>query len=259
MVPNALTLAGLLIVLGVFAGYFGMIFVLHRFTYRTRVFHAAVLVAMALAVTGVALGGSLVPGVLVLVLGAAWFIVTRRELGIHGSRAISVRVGDPMPALTATTIDGTRITERELAQAAPALLVLYRGWWCPSSKVQLDDLRSHYEELAALGVRLYAGSVDGAEESAPMQEHVGSAITILCSVDVAFLDAIGVRDQRGAPWYDRLLFGAANQPIAMPSAIGLGPNGRITFAERSTRVDDRPSPVGLIASMTATMSKAGAG
>ena len=44
-----------------------------------------------------------------------------------------VHVGDPMPAFTALDIAGRTMTERDLVSSAPALLVLYRGWWCPSS------------------------------------------------------------------------------------------------------------------------------
>jgi peroxiredoxin len=197
-----------------------------------------------------ALGGNVLLGGIVLALGVAWFAVLWHELSIRGSNAMKVRVGDSLPAFHSLTTDGRVITQVELTAAAPALLVLYRGWWCPSSKVQLDDLLSHYAQLSGLGLKLFAGSVDGPDESLPMQEHVGSMITILGGVEATFLDAIGVSDQRGAPWYDRLWFGARNRPIAMPAAIAVGANGRIMFAERSTRVDHRPSPDALIASLT---------
>jgi hypothetical protein len=173
MATNVTTLAGLLIVLVAFLTYFAMLFVLNRFTYRTWVFHAAVLLGMALAAIGALLGGSQLLALFVLLLGATWFIVTRRELAIRGSHTLKVRVGDSMPAFRAMTTDGAIVTEHELAGAAPILLVLYRGWWCPSSKVQLDDIRGHYAALSALGVKVFAGSVDQPEESAPMQEYVG--------------------------------------------------------------------------------------
>jgi hypothetical protein len=74
-----------------------------------------------------------------------------------------------------------------------------------------------------------------------LQRHVGDAITILCDVPTSLLDTIGVRDARGAPWYDRLLFGAARRDISMPAALVIDASGRVVFAHRSTRVDDRPA------------------
>ena len=248
-------LAGLLLVLAAYVSYLVMLFVLHRFTYRTWLFHVTVIAGMLLALAGLLAGGSREIGLAALALGGAWFLVTRLELGLVGSRAMRVHVGDPMPAFTALDIAGRTMTERDLVASAPALLVLYRGWWCPSSKVQLDEMRRHYADLAALGVTIFAGSVDGPDESAPMQDHVGDTIRILCSVQESFLDEIGVRDRRGAPWYDRLWFGAMQRAIAMPAAIAIDRTGRIVFAERSTRVDERPQPKALIASLTSSIDR----
>jgi len=68
---------------------------------------------------------------------------------------------------------------------------------------------------------------------------VGDKITILCDVSGSLLDDVGVRDQRGAPWYDRLLYGAAHRDICMPAVLVVGKDGKIVFAHRSTRLDMR--------------------
>jgi peroxiredoxin len=204
---------------------------------------------MAVALIGWAAGGSGPIAVLASALGGVWFLVARRELGLSGSQRLAVRRGDPMPAFTASTTAGDPVTERDLVARAPALLVLYRGWWCPSSKVQLDEVVGIYEELRAAGVTVFAGSVDAPAEAAPLQRHVGDRITILCDVPTSLLDTIGVRDTRGAPWYDRLLFGAARRDISMPAALVIDGWGRIVYAHRSTHVDDRPRPADILASL----------
>lgn len=66
----------------------------------------------------------------------------------------------------------------------------------------------------------------------------------------SLLDTIGVRDERGAPRYDRLRFGAAQRDISMPAALVIDRSGRVTFARRSTRVDDRPRPADILASLS---------
>jgi hypothetical protein len=82
-----------------------------------------------------------------------------------------------------------------------------------------------------------------------MQQYIGEGFTILCDIPVSLLDAVGVRDERGAPWYDRLLFGAAQRDISMPAALLVDRGGRIRYAHRSTQVDDRPRPSEVIASI----------
>ena len=47
-----------------------------------------------------------------------------------------------------------------------------------------------------------------------------------------------IRDHVGAPWYDRILFGAKKEEIAMPSALVIDTSGKIVFICRSTRGDD---------------------
>lgn len=96
--------------------------------------------------------------------------------------------------------DGKEITDQDLVANAPSLLILYRGWWCPTHRSQLNELVSAYELLSAAGLSVYAGSVDSRSEAASIQEHVGDMITILCNVPTALLDDIGIRDTRGAPW-----------------------------------------------------------
>ena len=234
-----MTALGLLFVLVGFLSYSTLLFVLHRFTYRTWMFDTVVGAGMTVALSGYALGGSGVVALAAVVIGGAWFLATRHELKLVGSKRLKIHPGDRIPAFTVSTIDGKPFTEQDLIANAPALLVLYRGWWCPVSKSQLDELVRYNESLKRAGLSVFAGSVDGPAESAPLQQEVGDKVTILCSVSESLLDEVGVRDQRGAPWYDRVLYGAARQDISMPAALVIDRAGKIVFAYRSTRLDDR--------------------
>ena len=246
----ALAVLGLLLVVGGAIAYLVLLFVVHGFTYRTWIFHGVVAAGMAVALLGWLIDGRSPIPLLAIILGVAWFLVARRELRLVGSSRLAVRRGDPVPTFTASTTDGSRITEQDLVAKAPTLLVLYRGWWCPTSKVQLDEIMRSHDQLRAAGLTIFAGSVDAPAEAEPLQRHVGDGITILCDVPVSLLDTIGVRDERGAPWYDRLLVGAAKRDISMPAALVIDPSGRIVFAHRSTRVDDRPRPADILAAIT---------
>lgn len=229
--------------------YVALLLVFHRFTYRTWIFHSLVGVGVVLAVVGWLAGGSGVMAAVALFIGVTWFPLSRMELAIRGSPQLSIRRGDEFPPLSVETIDGAALTERDLIANAPTLLVLYRGWWCPSHKAQLDEIFDAKERLSKAGLSIYAASVDSPEESRPVQERVGDDITILCSVPDAFLDEVGVLDSRGAPWYDRLVFGAEEGEIAMPAAIVVDESGTVAFAARSTRIDDRVKPEQILASV----------
>ena len=240
---------GLLLVAVAVVAYLAFVFALHRFTYRTWAFHALAGAGMALAVAGWALGGSRTVALAAILLGVAWFLVARHELKLVGSERLKVRVGDPVPAFTLSRVDGRLFTDHDLLASAPAFLGLYRGWWCPSSKAQMDGLLRDIGRLSDAGLTIFSASVDGPAEAAPMQQHVGDKITILCNLSESFLDDVGVRDQRGAPWYDRILYGAPRRDISMPAALVVGRDGRIVLARRSTRLDDPVPAADVLASL----------
>ena len=245
------------VVLG-YAAYLTMLFVLRRFTYRTWVFDAVILLGIVLAVVGLAVGNAGLPAWIGIGLGLAWFPLTRRELTIVGSARLTLQAGDRLPHFAALRPDGTPFTDQDLVVRAPALLVLYRGWWCPSTRALLDELYRDLDRLTSAGLTLFAASVDPPALAAGMQEHVGDGITIVCSFPVAVLEAIGARDRRGAPWYDRLLFRAPRGNIAMPAALVVDASGRITYAFRARRVDERARPREILASLERQPSAANA-
>jgi peroxiredoxin len=245
-----MNILGLVLVLGTLVSYLTMIFGLHRFTYKTWVFDVPVGAGMVIgAASWFQEGGSWILWS-TITLGIIWFLVSRLELRIVGSKALNLRAGDRTPAMTFLKTDGTQFTEQDLIANAPALLALYRGWWCPSSKVQLNAIMEHYDLLHKRGVSIYAASVDDPEAATPIQEYVGGSITILCSVSEDVLKRIGVLDRRGAPWYDRIIFGAPKQPIAMPSTLVIDKDGTIMFAFRSTRVDEGPLVDEILSSLS---------
>jgi peroxiredoxin len=246
---GSMTTLGLLIVLAGFFSYLMLLFVIHRFTYRTWIFDVIIGLGIAAALTGWFFGGNSVVTLITVILGVAWFPVTRHELKLTGSKHLKLRVGDRLPRFSLMTTDGRPITDEDLIASAPTLLVLYRGWWCPSSKSQLDEIARDSERFRKAGITIFAASVDEPAEAAPIQQHVGDKITILCNVPESLLDEVGVRDQRGAPWYDRILFGAKQQDISMPSALVVNASGKIVFVYRSTKVDDRARPADIIASL----------
>lgn len=236
------------VVLG-YGAYLTMLFALRRFTYRTWLFHAVIIVGIGLALVGLVVGDTGLPAWIAIGLGLAWFPLTRRELTLVGSEHLTLRVGDRLPDFAALRTDGTPITDQDVVARAPALLVLYRGWWCPSSRVLLDELLGDLERLTSAGLTTFAASVDPPASAEGMQEHVGDGITIVCSFPVSVLEAIGARDRRGAPWYDRLIFRAPRGDIAMPAALVVDASGRIAYAFRARRVDDRARPRDILASL----------
>ena len=149
-----MAILGLIIILGVNISYLTMLFVLHRFTYRTWMFDIVVGAGMIMGASSWFQEGGSWLSWITITLGIIWFLVSRIELRIVGSKELNLRVGDTMPAMAFVKTDGMQMTEQDLIANAPALLTLYRGWWCPSSKVQLHAILEQNEHLVVTHSRV---------------------------------------------------------------------------------------------------------
>jgi peroxiredoxin len=238
-----MTWLGLVIAGGAVLTYLVML-QMHRFTYRSWLFNIPVAVGTIVSVFGWIQGDAAGPAIATISIAALWTYLMTWEIGVRGSDRLRIDVGDELPRFTVATTDGEPFTNHDLIANAPALLQLYRGWWCPSSDLQLEEMLEIHDRLRELGVTTYAASVDSPDEAAPLQEKLGSAVTILCNVENTVLDALGVEDRRGAAWYSRLMTPGEVQKrsIAMPSAIAIDRMGRVVYAFRTDRVDQRADP-----------------
>src|SRR6478752_759856 len=115
-----MALLGLALVVLGYGSYLAMLFLLRRFTYRTRLFDAVVIVGTVLALVGLVTGTEGRPAWIAIVLGLAWYPVTRRELTLVGSERLTLRAGDRLPSFTAARADGTPITDEDIVARAPA-------------------------------------------------------------------------------------------------------------------------------------------
>jgi peroxiredoxin len=243
-----MALLGLSLAVAVVAVYLVLAFVVGRMV-ATRWFDAGVAAGAGLGIGGWVADGSVWAGSAATVVAAGWIVASRRELGLPRSDGLRVVVGDPVPAFRARTADGVVFTEQDLAAAAPAVVVLYRGWWCPYCTTQLDEITREHEAFETAGLRVFALSVDPPEESRRLEARFNGRVTLLSDPEGTLLDAVGVRVPDGVPWYDRMAHGVGHRDISMPATLVIDASGRIVFAHRSKRIDLRPSVADILASL----------
>ncbi|HET9033943.1 MAG TPA: peroxiredoxin-like family protein [Dokdonella sp.] len=74
----------------------------------------------------------------------------------------------------------------------PAILVFYRGGWCPYCNTQLSDLRLIIKDVEALGYHVIAISPDRPEELARTMTRDKLDYTLLSDSKAAALKAFGI-------------------------------------------------------------------
>ena len=77
-----------------------------------------------------------------------------------------IEVGASVPELSLTRADGSVVPLLELIADSPAILVFYRGGWCPFCQRHLAALGQIETELSELGYRIHAISPDRTQQVA---------------------------------------------------------------------------------------------
>ncbi len=96
---GSLTTLGLLLVLTGFVSYLILLFVIHGFTYRTWIFDLIIGLGLAGTLIGWTFGGNSLVALISIILGVAWFPMSRHELKLTGSKHLKLGVGDRLPQL----------------------------------------------------------------------------------------------------------------------------------------------------------------
>ncbi len=76
--------------------------------------------------------------------------------------------GDPFPRLTIDTTDGQTLAIPDAFAGDFAVVLFYRGSWCPYCNAQLSSFERAGETLADNGIRVAALSVDDKESTAAL-------------------------------------------------------------------------------------------
>jgi len=105
----------------------------------------------------------------------------------------ALAIGDTLPEVSLTTADNKPFALRAAAASKPAVLVFFRGGWCPYCNRHLGALAEIEDDLAALGVQLLAISPDSPEKlyAAPKREEQPK-FTLLSDQDARAMDAFGI-------------------------------------------------------------------
>ena len=75
---------------------------------------------------------------------AAVFADNARQMGLQGVPGEAISVGDKLESFTLHNATAKRVTLEELVAAGPAIIVFYRGGWCPYCNLAL---RTYQQEL----------------------------------------------------------------------------------------------------------------
>jgi peroxiredoxin len=111
----------------------------------------------------------------------------------QGVPAGVVKVGDTLESFTLTDATNTPVTLDQLVDRGPAVIVFYRGGWCPYCNLALRTYQRELRpELAAFGARLVVISPQSPDQSLSTAEKAELDFTVLSDPGNRVARSVGI-------------------------------------------------------------------
>ena len=105
----------------------------------------------------------------------------------------SIKVGDVLEPFTLDDATRTPVGLAQLVESGPAVIVFYRGGWCPYCNLALRTYQQELlPQLEAFDARLVAISPQSPDESLSTAEKIALEFTVLSDPGARLADQIGI-------------------------------------------------------------------
>ena len=153
-------------------------------------------------------------------------------------------IGHPLPEMNFLTTEQVPFNTHKL-RGAPALILFYRGNWCPLCMAQINEIAAQYQQLAELGVQVLLISPQSHQQSKKLADRFKVPFTFLVDKDCQVAKSLGIFAENGLP-LGMQLFGYDSDTV-MPTAIMTDAQGTIIFADLTDNYRIRPEPATFLA------------
>jgi len=111
----------------------------------------------------------------------------------EGIPADAIKVGVRLESFTLSDANGVPVTLDQLVESGPAVIVFYRGGWCPYCNIALRTYQQELlPQLADFGARMVAISPQSPDQSLSTAEKAGLDFTVLSDPGNRVARSIGI-------------------------------------------------------------------
>ncbi len=147
-------------------------------------------------------------------------------------------VGAKLPQFSLESATGKVFSSTEL-KGAPAVILFYRGGWCPLCMAQIRELASRYQDMAALGIRVVLISPQASIQTQALASRFEVPFEFLVDEDNELAETLGIALSNGVPTG---LPGDYAADTVLPTLVMTNENGTILFSDQTDNYRVRPEP-----------------
>lgn len=198
------------------------------------------LIGFALALYGWSLRGEAGQGLAFAVAGFAGFMIYNFWYSNYGrTPSDRIKLGQPLAEFTLQEADGAVVPSASFT-GQPALILFYRGNWCPLCMAQIDELVALRAEFEGLGVQVILISPQPPEFSAKLAARHSQNFRFLADIDGAAARELKLMVRNGLPLGLGLL--GYSPHTVYPTVIMTDAGGKVIFADQTDNYRVRPVP-----------------
>ncbi len=156
--------------------------------------------------------------------------------GRYDSPVLSV--GNRLPEFELPDYDGKLFRSAELI-GNPAVVLFYRGNWCPLCMAQISEIADRYKEFADLGINVVLISPQPEDKSRTLAERYDVPFRFLVDSDNKLAGQLSIAQPSGVP------AGIARDyatDTVLPTLVVTGPSGTIVYSDQTDNYRVRPEP-----------------
>ena len=147
-------------------------------------------------------------------------------------------VGGKLPEFELTDADGNVFRSADLI-GSPAVLMFYRGNWCPLCMAQIREIASRYQDLEAMGINVVLVSPQPDEQSRRLAAMHSVPFRFLVDQDNKLARSLDIAVTNGVPIG---IPGGYAPDTVLPTLIVTNAGGTIVFSDQTDNYRVRPEP-----------------
>lgn len=147
--------------------------------------------------------------------------------------------GKTLPVIELEDIHKKNVSSQSFL-GKPAVLLFYRGNWCPLCMAQIKEIAKQYKEIEALGAQVYMISPQPHSYSASLSKKYNLNFQFLTDVNNKVAKQLDIFSENGIPAGFQVL--GYESDTVLPTVIITDKNGTIVFADLTDNYRVRPEP-----------------
>jgi peroxiredoxin len=147
-------------------------------------------------------------------------------------------VGAKLPEFRLRDAEGIEIATEDFA-GSPAVLLFYRGNWCPFCMAQIREIVDRYRDMSDMGIKVALISPQSDEHTRQLAGKHDVPFHFLIDEDNRFAESLGIAIDHGVPLG---IPGGYSPQTVMPTVVVTNANGTIVFSDQTDNYRVRPEP-----------------